>query len=611
MSGGGNGKMLNKKLIYSLLLICGLLIKPTSFALDPVTLEPKFIPSTIVTGSQATIQYELKNNNPWDFRIPIADQSILPSGSIRQSGVGYCNNDAVLTNNIILEKPGQSGSSCIMEYLLPAQSSTGQLSGQLKAYWDDVGITIIPASFLIQVVDSGYLTITADQDSSDLHLGYRAIKVNNVTDSSVNFTTIDSTITTSSNRILYCSPSDTSCAYKTDTNCITGGSLTSGATCRIWFKANNSDTIDLGEDIGEIDIKITSNLDGKSQIQEAVFNGTYNKHLYAGGSFSGSPADYLAKWDGNTWSAVNLGTNGIVYALTLMNGDLYAGGNFLSTIGTAVNYIAKWNGNSWSPLIEDANNGVSSTVYALYSIGSDLYVGGAFINAGGIATADYIAKWNGVWTSLGSGTNGAVNTITSLGTDLYAGGTFTTADGNLANRIAKWNGTTWSALGSGLNNIVYTITNLGTDLYAGGSFTTADGNTANRIAKRNGTAWSSLVDGVNNGVNNTVYALQSVGNDLYVGGAFTNAGGIATADYVAKWNGANWSSLGMGTNNIVYTITKLGTDLYVGGSFTAAGGSNAFRIAKWNGTVWSAVGGGFNGDVRTTIVAPSLVITPK
>src|SRR3954468_12276281 len=31
---------------------------------------------------------------------------------------------------------------------------------------------------------------------------------------------------------------------------------------------------------------------------------------------------------------------------------------------------------------------------------------------------------------------------------------------------------------------------------------------------------------------------------LYVGGNFTDAGGIAAADYVAKWNGTTWSALG-------------------------------------------------------------------
>ena len=41
-----------------------------------------------------------------------------------------------------------------------------------------------------------------------------------------------------------------------------------------------------------------------------------------------------------------------------------------------------------------------------------------------------------------------------------------------------------------------------------------------------------------------VSAVAVSGTTVYIGGGFTNVAGIATADYVAKWNGSTWSALG-------------------------------------------------------------------
>lgn len=71
---------------------------------------------------------------------------------------------------------------------------------------------------------------------------------------------------------------------------------------------------------------------------------------------------------------------------------LYAGGQFTTAGGNSVNYIASWNGTSWSAL----GSGVNGIVYAL-EVGLDgtLYVGGTFSSAGGISLADKMARWNG------------------------------------------------------------------------------------------------------------------------------------------------------------------------------------------------------------------------
>jgi hypothetical protein len=101
--------------------------------------------------------------------------------------------------------------------------------------------------------------------------------------------------------------------------------------------------------------------------------------------------------------------------------------------------------------------------------------------------------------------------------------------------------------------------------------------------------------------NATVYALASDSSgNLYAGGYFTTAGGV-TANYIAKWNGTQWSSLGtgMGMDTIVQAIAFDSSDnVYVTGTFLTANGVTVNMIAKWNGTQFSALGNGISTNQR-------------
>jgi hypothetical protein len=77
--------------------------------------------------------------------------------------------------------------------------------------------------------------------------------------------------------------------------------------------------------------------------------------------------------------------------------------------------------------------------------------------------------------------------------------------------------------------------------------------------------------------NDEVFALKVVGDDLYVGGSFTDFAGIAAADRIARWSGADqeWQALevngaadGSITAGSVKSIEVSGANVYVGGDFT-------------------------------------------
>src|SRR5438046_1901031 len=130
-----------------------------------------------------------------------------------------------------------------------------------------------------------------------------------------------------------------------------------------------------------------------------------------------------------------------VRALAVSGSDIYAGGTFTTAGGSAANYIAKWDGSSWSAL----SSGMNLYVSALAVSGTDLYVGGGFNTAGGKVSGS-IAKWDGSsWSALGLGMGDSsgdifgpfVAALTVSGSDLYAGGNFTTAGGKVSAYLAR------------------------------------------------------------------------------------------------------------------------------------------------------------------------------
>lgn len=262
--------------------------------------------------------------------------------------------------------------------------------------------------------------------------------------------------------------------------------------------------------------------------------------LYAGGYFrtaGGVNALRIAKWSGAGWAALGTGVEGgnassstAVLALAVSESSMYAGGNFTTAGGISANYIAKWNGITWTAL----GSGTDGPVFALAVLGSDLFVGGGFTTAGGI-TVNGIAKWNGSsWLPLGSGMAGSssgprVSALLVEDDNLYAGGYFATAGGIGVSHIAKWDGTAWSALGSGMNNPVSALSMSDRQLFAGGSFTTAGGIPASRIAAWDGAVWLGLGSGVG-GPFPSVGAITVSGTSLSAGGEFSSAGGKVSAN---------------------------------------------------------------------------------
>lgn len=194
------------------------------------------------------------------------------------------------------------------------------------------------------------------------------------------------------------------------------------------------------------------------------------------------------------------------------------------------------------------------------------------------------------------------------GPQLYAGGSYTQIGGVAANRVAHWDGSTWNALGSGLsNNECYAIASYGGDLYAAGYFDLAGGvaGTA-KLARWDGSNWQSIgaqLELFSNQLWDLVPWDDGNGEALYIAGNFQNVGGVTGANFIAKWDGTQFSALGApiggGVPLIVFTAYVWddgnGEALYIGGRFLSVDGVPASRVAKWDGTQWTALGSGVTG----------------
>ncbi|HAX47874.1 MAG TPA: hypothetical protein DCX92_02710, partial [Bacteroidetes bacterium] len=60
------------------------------------------------------------------------------------------------------------------------------------------------------------------------------------------------------------------------------------------------------------------------------------------------------------WSACGTGSNNVVRALTTFSGQLIAAGDFTTIGGIGANRIASWNGTSWSAMGLGTNGRVSA-----------------------------------------------------------------------------------------------------------------------------------------------------------------------------------------------------------------------------------------------------------
>jgi hypothetical protein len=134
-------------------------------------------------------------------------------------------------------------------------------------------------------------------------------------------------------------------------------------------------------------------------------------------------------------------------------------------------------------------------------------------------------------------------------------------------------------------------------VYLGGSFTDLDGiGAADYIAAwtPETAMWAALGTGMAGGTVRSL-AVDALGG-IWAGGAFTSAGGVANTAYIARWNGAAWTSVGVCNGFVRDILVGRNGWVWATGAFTSIGGVAANRIAYYDGSAWHALGTGLDDE---------------
>ncbi|MCH9057199.1 MAG: hypothetical protein IIB55_01070, partial [Planctomycetes bacterium] len=327
---------------------------------------------------------------------------------------------------------------------------------------------------------------------------------------------------------------------------------------------------DLGGADGPVNAITTYTLPGGGNAASIVVGGSFTALGGAGANLA------IGDWNGSAipgssvdWAAIQGGTNGPVYALSIWDPDtadpfgdvgVVVGGDFTSP-SPNITFVRPEMG---ALVFEDMGGGTNGPVYALHNytfwdtdpmepvIRSAIYAGGAFSQVGGATPASNLAAFfvydddmmNLVmmWKPAGAGTNGPVYALEVWDRDgedenfadqLAIGGDFTSPGPFVAAYQNDENVQAMSTLSGGMNAPVRTLhafidQEFDTDvgfivespvLYAGGEFTFVDGSLeALRLAsfKFNPNlfvpayVWFAMGDGTDN----TVFALASMNDEI-------------------------------------------------------------------------------------------------
>lgn len=338
----------------------------------------------------------------------------------------------------------------------------------------------------------------------------------------------------------------------------------------------------------------------------------FEEELYAGGTFTtagGEAVNHIARWDGESWSALDGGTNGLVRTMLVHDGSLYVGGHFTSAGGSPANRIARWDGESWHTVGDGFNNAVMTL-----AVHEDQVIAGGFFTHAGATEVNRIARWDANaddWQPLGGGMNRSVLALASTDIGLVAGGHFTTADGVTVGRVALWSSGQWTRLGGGSIGPVLTLINHNGLPILGGAiqaklefhgdpqFDEDPENPNHGAPADRALEWSSFFpfwlelteSKMFPTPNHSVIDMLEHNGSIFAVGKFTDvtpANGMppVPANLVARWDGETWHPLGDGLagtfNGSAEAMTVHGGKLIVGGYFATAGGQPATSIAAWD-----------------------------
>jgi hypothetical protein len=276
----------------------------------------------------------------------------------------------------------------------------------------------------------------------------------------------------------------------------------------------------------------------------------YNGMLIVGGRFTqiGDEVFYkIAAYDGENW--INIGHMGTwVSALTVFNGDLYAGGYF-----GLRKYLG---GTEWEDFAIEPND----FIFALETdtINSFMYVGGQFSSVGGQVSMGS-AMWDGFnWLPLGDFCGATVwhQAMEIYRGDLYTGGgLYYNEDEEYRTFITKWNGESWDSIGGAFSDNIFALEIFRDTLYIGGCFETWSPVYPEVRQRNNGMVKLYIPD---NGCDYLKPRINTYADTFYLNGGEVDVNLYNNNPYVDSWEWNFGDSQTGDVKDPVHTYTQTG-----------------------------------------------------
>lgn len=348
-------------------------------------------------------------------------------------------------------------------------------------------------------------------------------------------------------------------------------------------------------------------------------------NVYIGGGFTsidGQSIQYLARWDGQAWSAPWLASGQLNGPVLALDNDgtqnMYVGGSFSFAGALGVHNVAKLDGFVWEPL-DDAggvDEGTNGPVTNIDVGGTGIVVVGPFSTAGGENDVGNIASWSaglpfGSWSSFGDGVAAATGlSSVSVGSgEVWVTGAFTEPLIPATN-IALWDfgGGFWASPGdpTAMGSILEVDITGGNRVIARGDFTDFGDPNTQRVAEWVPTmgTWDAIPN-IEDAYDPTLFNLGkrvlAMQNGFYY---FDQRDDATEADLpvyhggITWFDGLNWHGLGQGFGDFdlggqghyVTAVYKHNEEIFVGGRFPNGGDALHEGLARWQGGDWVAAG---------------------
>ncbi|MDD2942802.1 MAG: hypothetical protein PHC51_07540 [bacterium] len=264
----------------------------------------------------------------------------------------------------------------------------------------------------------------------------------------------------------------------------------------------------------------------------------HGSKIYAGGVYFWDVGSFLAYWDGTTWGIPGNGIQtGPVSSLAVIDNDIYIGGTFTNVDSVAnTNYVVRWDGASWRAL----DLGLSGAAAGLTPFNGDLYVAGNFSTASNIANTSAIARWDGsTWHPICDGLQGSSSVLLPLGDVIFVGGNLSSSgDGETPlTGIARCGPTTASDFSS--SSYISGTTDSAGDLHL--LYSNNSDELVYRRYDNNSTSWQPSVTLASGATIDSLGLSLSATEELQA--LWLSGNSIQHKDAVAPYNSGDWAAV--------------------------------------------------------------------